>query len=330
MKKIVVLLIGISMLLMGCNNSNKDVLNKFKENINNLSSYNIKGELEIINNEDTYTYDVDVSYKEPDLFRVSLKNLNNNHIQILLKNTEGVYVLTPALNKSFKFQSDWPYNNSQIYLLQTILKDIESDNNRTIESNGDGYIISSKVNYSNNDSLVKQKVYINSEYNVEKLEVMNNDGDILMKITFKDINTRPNFNNDYFELNSSMNTSLELDEEVPVSKSFGITYPMYVPSKTYLSTQNKVSTSNGERIILTFEGDNPFMLVQETSSINDDLTTIPMYGSPEIVGDTIGALSDNSISWSSNGIDYYVTSNSLSEKELLTVANSINVMPVGK
>ena len=329
MKKIVVLLICFSMFLLGCS-KNGDVLNKLKENINNLSSYNIKAELEIINNEDTYTYDVDVSYKAPDLFRVSLKNLNNNHIQILLKNNDGVYVLTPALNKSFKFQSDWPYNNSQIYLLQTILKDIENDNGRSIINDGDGYIISSKVNYSNNDSLVKQNVYIDSNYNIYKVEVMNSNGDILMKISFKDINTKPNFNSDYFELNSSMNTSINIDEEVPVSKNFGITYPMYIPSKTYLSAQNKVSTSDGERIILTFEGDSPFMLVQETSSVGDELTTIPMYGSPEIVGDTIGALSDNSISWSSNGVDYYVTSSSLSEKELLSVANSINVMPVGK
>ncbi len=329
MKKIFVFLIFASMFLMGCNN-NKDVLNKLKENINSLTSYNIKGELEIINNEDTYIYDVSASYKSPDLFRVSLKNLNNNHLQILLKNSEGVYVLTPSLNKSFKFQSDWPYNNSQIYLLQTILNDIENDTSRTIESNGDGYIISSKVNYSNNDSLVKQKVYINKEYNIEKVEVMNNDGNVLMKITFNVIDTKPNFNDDYFELNGTMNTSLELDEDIPVFKNFGITYPMYIPSKTYLSTQNKVSTPDGERIILTFDGDSPFMLVQETSIVNDNLTTLPMYGSPEIVGDTIGALSDNSISWSSNGIDYYVTSSSLSEKELLSVANSINVLPVGK
>ena len=36
-----------------------------------------------------------------------------------------VRVLTPTLNKSFKFQSDWPYNNSQVYLLQTLLSDIQ-------------------------------------------------------------------------------------------------------------------------------------------------------------------------------------------------------------
>jgi len=38
--------------------------------------------------------------------RVSLKNKTNNHEQIILKNSDGVYVLTPSLNKSFKFQSD--------------------------------------------------------------------------------------------------------------------------------------------------------------------------------------------------------------------------------
>ena len=31
--------------------------------------------------------------------------------QIILKNDEGVYVLSPNLNKSFKFQSKRPYNN---------------------------------------------------------------------------------------------------------------------------------------------------------------------------------------------------------------------------
>ena len=57
-------------------------------------------------------------------------------------------VLTPSLNKSFKFQSDWPYNNSQIYLLQPIMTDISNDKERVFEKTEDGYVITSKVNYS--------------------------------------------------------------------------------------------------------------------------------------------------------------------------------------
>ena len=37
--------------------------------------------------------------------------------------------MTPSLNKSFKFQSDWPYNSSQAYIMSSILKDLEDDDN---------------------------------------------------------------------------------------------------------------------------------------------------------------------------------------------------------
>ena len=330
MKKILILLMVLtSIYLIGCTKNNKDVIKKMKDNVDSMTSYHIKGELGIVNNEDIYKYDVDVSYKANDLFRVSLKNINNNHTQILLKNEEGVYVLTPALNKSFKFQSDWPYNNSQIYLLQSILKDIEADSNVKVIEDGKSYIITSKVNYSNNDSLVKQKVYLDSDYNIKKVEVLDNDDVVLMNMSFNSINERPNFSDDYFDLDSSINTSIN-DNAIEVSKIESIIYPMYIPDKTYLLDQDKISTPEGERVILTFDGDNPFMFIEETSTILKDHTIIPINGNPEIIGDAIGVVSNNSVSWSSGGIDYYVTSNSLSEKELLTVANSINVMPVGK
>ncbi len=328
MKKILFLIVILSIFMTGCG-KNKDVINKMKNNIENMQSYHIKGNLEIINNEDIYDYDVDVSYKAKDYFRVSLKNINNNHTQILLKNDDGVYVLTPALNKSFKFQSDWPYNNSQIYLLQTILKDILDDSNSDIIDTSDGYIVTSKVKYVNNDALNKQKVYLDKNYNIKKVEVLDKDGKIAMKMNFDNINTRPNFSEDYFKLNSSLNTS-SIEDKIIASSKIDLTYPMYIPEKTYLTNQNKVPTDNGERVILTFDGDNPFMLLEETSKIEEEMITIPTYGNPEMVGDTIGVVSAGSVSWSSNGVDYYVTSSNLSESELLSVANSIGVLPVGK
>ena len=38
--------------------------------------------------------------------------------QIVVKNTSGVYVLTPSLNKEFRFDSDWPLNSSHAYILE--------------------------------------------------------------------------------------------------------------------------------------------------------------------------------------------------------------------
>ena len=161
-RKLLIISIFICCLIFtGCAKSNqKDIVSKLEKNLSSSKGYSLTGILEIINNEDKHTYDIDVSYQKEDNFRVSLKNKTNNHEQIILKNTDGVYVLTPSLNKSFKFQSDWPYNNSQSYLLQTLLKDIQNDSEKQFESLNDEFIYTTKVNYSNNKELIKQKIMV--------------------------------------------------------------------------------------------------------------------------------------------------------------------------
>lgn len=68
-------------------------------------------------------------------------------------------VLTPSLNKSFKFESEWPYNNSQVYLLQSVVNDINNDKALSFEEKDDRYVFTTSVNYPNNRSLVKQMIY---------------------------------------------------------------------------------------------------------------------------------------------------------------------------
>lgn len=81
--------------LFGCGKvGEKEILKDLEKTIENVKGYHLTGELEIINHEDTYLYDVDVAYQKTDNFRVSLKNKTNNHEQIILKNSDGVYVMT--------------------------------------------------------------------------------------------------------------------------------------------------------------------------------------------------------------------------------------------
>ena len=46
--------------------------------------------------------------------------------------------------------------------------------------------------------------------------------------------------------------------------------------------------------------------------------------------DTVASISDNSVNWVSNGIEYYVISDVTSTSELLQVARSISTIPVSK
>ena len=132
-------------------------INKFKKVVDNNDKYSLSGVMDIVSNEEVYHYDVTVDYMKGDYYKASLINKDTKHEQIILKNKTGVYVITPSLNKSFKFQSDWPNNSSQAYILSSLLKDMENDSNIQLEEKEDKYIITSTVNYPNNTMLLNQK-----------------------------------------------------------------------------------------------------------------------------------------------------------------------------
>ena len=101
MKKILMLVIFLfCFVLTGCGKyGEKDLIKDLTKKIDNSKGYYVSGTLEMINNDDKYLYDVNVSYLEKDNFKVSLRNQNNNHEQIILRNNEGVYVQTHKSTK---------------------------------------------------------------------------------------------------------------------------------------------------------------------------------------------------------------------------------------
>lgn len=318
-------------LLSGCFGKGKeDVIGNFKKQLNKMDSYYLTGNLKIFNDEDHYAYDVEVSYKKDDNFRVSLKNKTNDHEQIILKNQEGVYVLTPSLNKSFKFQSEWPYNNSQSYLLQTLLADIENEDNPKIIKKDDYKIVETKVIYSNNTSLVKQKIYFDEKANIKKVEVFDKENKVKIEMQFDEIKKNSKFDDDYFNLNSNMSMTNDQSVEETSKELQDVLYPMYIPQDTYLASEDKVKTTAGERVILTFKGENPFTIVEETATASKEHEVINVAGEPTILTDVVGSVSDNYITWVSNGVEYYASSTALDETELLQVAKSVTTQALEK
>lgn len=376
-----IMIIGV-FAISGCGKtSESDVIKDLTKKINDSKAYYVDGTLEIVNNEDVYTYNVNVSYKEKDNYKVSLVNTVNNHEQIILRNSDGVYVVTPRINKSFKFQSDWPYNNSQVYLLGPLLDDITNDVNRTFEKVDDGSKIIVAANYPNNSKLVKQEILLDKSNNIKKVTVFDNNGTAQITMKFNKIDLNSKFNDNYFDLkqiidikedntdnttnrennsdenknttdnkvednsttennntnvNENKNTNENKNED---KKSSGtkqtssiedVIYPMYIPANTYLSNKEKVSKDDGERLILTFDGDNPFMLIEETVTYEKEHLIVPTYGELEVMASTVAIVNDNSVNWIDNNIEYYVVSDKLSKSELLNIARSISVLPVSK
>ena len=250
--------------------------------------------------------------------------------------------------------------------MESIADDIKEDEEREFKLINDGYEFKCKVNYPNNKKLVSQRVVLDKKLNIKTVEVKDSDGNTQIKMTFDKIDLSPKFNDDYFKLNTLLNTSdnnndakeesdnntssvkeednnttnnndnttennTNSEEQTKETATIeDIIYPMYLPENTHLTNQEKIDTKNGERLILTFEGDNPFILVEETIKPSENSLIIPTNGELEFLADVIGVVNTKSVSWDSNGIEYYVASDTLETSELINIAKSISVLPVSK
>ena len=310
-------------LFTGCG-SKKDSLKEFKDYLGSKDTYKLVGKMSLVSNEDEYLYDIEVGVSGNEFYKVNLLNTINDHEQVILKNDDGVFVVTPSLNKSFKFMSEWPKNSSQSYILECLLNDLNKDSDAKIESTKDGFKVSSLVNYPNNDNLVRQEIITDKEFNIKNVKVYDKDSNVIILVSVGDIAFSPKFDINYFEMNVTNNecSNDECNTETTANIIEDIIYPLYVPTDTYLSTKDNIATDNGNRVILTFAGVDPFILVEESVSVNKEMEVIPVNGEPIMIGGVIGAKENNSLYWTSNGIDYYLTSSTLDNKEMMTIAES--------
>lgn len=388
MKRRLLILVGITLLLCGCGSySSKDAVNDFKSKVEESKSYKLSGTMEISNDEEAFVYNLESYYLKDNYYKVILVNQTNNHEQIILKNNDDVYVITPELNKSFKFQSEWPDNSSQAYLLSSLLKDIMNDESAELIQNEDEYILKSKVSYPNNEELTYQKVYFDKNMNIKKVEVFDEKDIVKIKVNFDKVDLKANLTENDFKLeeyidknktdceesgcneqkqenaatpgqNTDANKEATNATESPKSdenntnktestpdennasqpqqnkttntnsnpSSFNldsVIYPLYIPSDTYLTNSETIQTDNGNRVILTFTGEKNFVIIEEKAVSAASMEVIPVYGDPLMLTTSIGAISANSLTWDSSNVSYYLASTDLTQKEMLTIANSL-------
>ena len=302
-------------------------INKFKKVVDNNDKYSLSGVMDIVSNEEVYHYDVTVDYMKGDYYKASLINKDTKHEQIILKNKTGVYVITPSLNKSFKFQSDWPNNSSQAYILSSLLKDMENDSNIQLEEKEDKYIITSTVNYPNNTMLLNQKIVFNKDMIPSEVKVYDKNGIeyIKFKISKVDFDTKIDEEafvvENYGSEEETENTSSTIDQVV---------YPMYLPIGTKFKSEETIKNDGEERVILTFTGDKSFILIEEASIRPKEFEVTTTSGELVFYENVLGTLGESSLNWSMDGKDYYLIGTNLTNEELLKVASSTSVVSLSK
>ncbi|MGM8366596.1 LolA family protein [Virgibacillus sp. W0181] len=327
---IVMISLGLILLLAACGEkSQESVVKKLEENVEAMDGYKAQAVMEMSTGQEEQKYEIDVWHKKENFYRVSLTNdKDEKGGQVILKNEDGVFVLTPALNKSFKFQTDWPDNSSQPYLYQSLVDDVLKDNEATFEATDSHYVFLTKTNYQSNNNLPYQEIYFDKKtYAPAMVKVLDKDKNALVEVTFSNFELDPSFKESDFKMDESMDNKQEEANAPVMEDEQATTLEVIFPLKTIgseLVEKKEVNLENGKRVILTFEGEKKFTLIQEKQDV------VPTFSSPkEVKGDivnlghAIGALSENAIEWTNNGIDYYLASEELTKEELIEVAASV-------
>ena len=331
MAKLVVF-IAMILVLTACGaESKEDVVKKLSNKWVDAKGYELTAEMSILTGQEPRVYDVEVWHTKPDFYRVKVSDANAENTQMIVRNAEGVFVVTPALNKTYKFQSNWPSENSQAYLIGSLAEDIKKDKEATFKEEGDNYVFETKTTNNHKNMLPSQKIYINKKTLLPTdVSIMNENKEEQIHIKFKNVSlgkTRAagDYKIEQTPAAQSDKDTVEASAEIE-SKDFETHYPVLQWENVHISEERVIESDTNKRVILTFSGDKEFTIIQELS---DRATTsaLPVFapGDPVDLGVAIGAVTDQSITWEQDGMSFFLASTSLSKEEMIEVASSMMV-----
>jgi outer membrane lipoprotein-sorting protein len=355
---VVALVMCFSLVLAGCGVGKKDAAGVVKDLdgvMNKLQSYHGTGTMVLHTGQDPQEYAVEVCYEAPHFYRISLTNEKKDITQIVLRNDDGVFVLTPHLNKSFRFQSDWPENQGQVYLYQSLAQSILMDNERQMTADEKAYVFDVVANYQNG-SLARQKVWLDKKtYAPQHVEVADANGNVMVMMKFNEFQFGAKFDKDQFDMQRNM-TSMSIQSlptmansgsdkhshgatatgnnnanngaaaaktDVAKQQEFGIIEPKYLPSGVKLQDKTMIKLGEDQGVMLRYSGKFNYTLVESRPTTQ---TVTSLQGNVIDLGFTLGVVTGDSkktLTWTYDGVEFRLSTGDLPETEMIKVAQAV-------
>ena len=164
---------------------------------------------------------------------------------------------------------------------------------------------------------------------IQKIEVLDSKDKSQIIVDIIKVDYKSNPDKEYFALENNIDDECCEDENVSQSIE-DVVYPMYLPANTVYEGEEKLNNNEQERVILTFSGEKPFILVEETTSVSKEFEVNQTGAELVFYENIVGNLTDTSLSWHENGIDYYIVGQNLSSEELLQIASSTTTVAITK
>jgi outer membrane lipoprotein-sorting protein len=320
---VVLILVAVFKILFDNKDPNK-TLNEVKDN---LTSYYMEGRMTLYNGEDKREFDVKVSYDykdEVDFFKVSLFDLGINQEQIIIKNLDGVYVISPSLNKVYKFNGSWPMNSPKPYIYQSMI-DLKEGEYELKEVDG-CYLVKSKPNFDNKIQWGTQEVMFTKDYIPKYLNIYDDNNNLSLTFNVNKMEINKEFNDNYFKVDDNLIEARESstytygvsEEELPF-------LPINSEVESVLKESSTYVINDETYYILTYEGSKPFTLVQRLLKDNEDVDTSIVDGKLVDLINGVGIYHDGVLTYCYNSVEYNIYSEVLTLDEMIELANGVEV-----
>ncbi|MFJ7953306.1 outer membrane lipoprotein carrier protein LolA [Lysinibacillus sp. NPDC096418] len=333
-------LICMILVLSACGAASQEkVLKKASGKWSDTNGYELEATMEIKAGGEPRLYDVNVWHTKPDFYRVEVVEEGKDVSQMIVRNKDGVFVVTPTLNKMYKFQSDWPKKNSQAYLIGALAEDLKEDKNLVMREEDKAYIFEAATRNSYKNSMPHQQITVDKKTMLPtSVVIMNDVKEEQIRITFKKIklgvqHAEKEYAVDQFtetdETKGEQAAPKEEDKEAVGAEveyeEFQTSYPSANLENTKLVGEKVIREGDMERVVLTFEGDKAYTVMQQPATKSTSMLPVSSPGDPVDLGFTIGAITDTSISWEKDGVAFFVASTKLSREEMIEVAGSMTI-----
>ncbi len=316
MKRILGLMLLCIVLLTGCQSQDSaNEVTRVTNYLSGLTSYSLTSRMSINRPDKNVSLNVDVDYLSPNYYKVSFKGDSE---QLIIKNDSGVFVITPSLNKEFKFDSNWPLNSSHAYLLEAINKDIKADSEATGTQNDQLIVIECKISHKTNQRLTKMRYTCDENFIPKQTVFLNGNNEEIIRVDFDTFTPNSNLGKDNFNEKKYLNQAEEGPNESETSLS--ITAGYVVEGSSLASSSIKNDTT-----ILCYSGEQSYVIIVNKVEVSSEVVAIEDYNDIEFLESGLCLLADNCMRYYLNGYEISIYSETLSVDDYLSIASSISL-----
>lgn len=180
------LLLLISFVSVGCNNSRstkEEVYKEFTNQISKMKSYSCIAEINVVGNKNPKEYIMKHNYIKPDTYKIEIVSPENLKGKIIKYNKEKIFVKNPNVNDYIELPNN--EKDNQYLFIGDFIKNLSENEELNIAFKGD-YLVLETTIPSSSKYFNKQVLYVDKEsVKPSKLEIHDDEGKARFTVTYK-------------------------------------------------------------------------------------------------------------------------------------------------